>query len=85
MSRYLGDVAAHEVARHARSARDWAREALESLSADLAEYLVEESRMVAEGRELARFADAVDALRDDLERLDARVAALSRRAEGGRA
>ena len=85
LSRYLGDVAAHEVARQARSARDWARGAVESLSADLAEYLVEESRMVAEGRELARFADAVDALRDDLERLDARVAALSRRAEGGRA
>lgn len=84
LSRYLGDVAAHEVARHAVSAGDWARGAVESLSEDLAEYLVEESRMVAERRELARFADAVDALRDDVERLDARVAALSRRAGGGR-
>lgn len=84
LSRYLGDVAAHEVARHAVSARDWARGAVESLSGDLAEYLVEESRMVAERRELARFADAVDALRDDVERLEARVAALSRRAGGGR-
>lgn len=83
LSRYLGDVAAHEVARHAAGARDWARGAVESLSEDLAEYLVEESRMVAERRELARFADAVDALRDDVERLDARVAALSRRAGGG--
>ena len=84
LSRYLGDVAAHEVARHARSARDWARGALEGLSADLAEYLVEESEMVAKRREIARFADAVDALRDDVARLDARVAALSRRAGGRR-
>ena len=84
LSRYLGDVAAHEAARHARKAGEWTRGAVESLSQDLGEYLVEESRMVAEAHELARFADAVDRLRDDVERLEARVAALSRQAGGER-
>ena len=82
LSRCLGDAAAHEAARQAGSARRWARSAAESLSRDVAEYLVEERCMVAGASMLGRFFDAVDELRDDVERLEARVAEVSRRTGG---
>ncbi len=81
LSRYLGDAGAHEAARRARAAGRWARSAAGTLSRDLAEYLVEEGGVVAGAPALGRFFDAVDELRDDVERLEARIAALSRRVE----
>ena len=77
----LGDVLAHEAARGARTAGQATRRAAGDLSRDLAEYLTEESAMVAGAPALARFLADVDEVRDDVERLEARVAALSRRLE----
>ena len=73
LSRYVGDVGAHEMARHARSGWQWGTRAVESLMRDCAEYLVEEVRRLAEPHEVRAFADAVDDLRDDVERLQLRV------------
>ena len=81
LSRYLGDAGAHEAARGARAAGRWTCGAAGTLSRDLAEYLVEESALVAGTPALVRFCDAVDEVRDDVERLEARIAALSRRRE----
>ena len=84
LSRYLGDAGAHETARFARAAGRWRRGAADLLARDVAEYLSEESALVASTAALGRFCDAVDALRDDVERLEARIAGLARRAEEGR-
>ena len=84
LSRCLGDVGAHEAARRARAAGRWSRNAAGILSRDVAEYLSEESDMVAGEAVLGRFCDAVDEVRDDVERLEARIAALLRRVEEGR-
>lgn len=84
LSHYLGDAGAHETARIARAAGRWRRGAGETLARDVAEYLSEESAIVAGRAALERFCDAVDELRDDVERLEARIASLLRRAEEGR-
>ena len=81
LSRYLGDAGAHETARHARAAGRWGLGAADTLARDVAEYLSEESGLVAGGAALGRFCDAVDELRDDVERLEARITGLLRRAE----
>ena len=81
LSHCLGDPGAHEVARGTRAAARWVRGAAGTLARNVAEYLVEERAMVAGEPALQRFFDAVDELRDDVERLEARIAALSRRAE----
>ena len=84
LSRYLGDAAAHETARLSRAAGRWGLAAADTLARDVAEYLSEESGLVAGTAALARFCDAVDELRDDVERLEARIAGLLRREEEGR-
>ena len=84
LSRYLGDALAHEAARQARAAGRWSQRAAGILSRDLAEYLSEESDMVAGAAALGRFCDAVDDMRDDVDRLQARVSALLGRMEEGR-
>ena len=78
---FLGDALAHEAARGARTGARATRRAAGALSRDFAEYLTEESAMVAGAPALARFLAEVDEVRDDVERLEARVAALSRRLE----
>ena len=83
LSRYLGDAGAHEVARQARAAGRFALGAADTLSRDVVEYLIEERAMVAGASRLGPFFDAVDELRDDVDRLEARVAALFRRTEAG--
>lgn len=84
LSRYLGDAGAHATARHVRAAGRWGRSAADTLARDVAEYLSEESGLVAGTAALGRFCDAVDELRDDVERLEARISRLLRRAEEGR-
>ncbi len=83
LSRYLGDAGAHEAARHLRAAGRYGRDSADILARDVAEYLSEESAMVAGAAALERFCDGVDELRDDVERLEARIAGLSRRVEEG--
>jgi ubiquinone biosynthesis protein UbiJ len=79
LSRLLGDPLAHGVGQSLRAARDWGRQASDTLASDLKEYLEEEARLLPSRLELAAFLDQVDALRDDLERLAARVERLGAR------
>lgn len=76
LSRYVGDVAAHEAGRVARAVRDWGQRTRETLMADAGEYLVEELRVSPPAIELEDFAADVDRLRDDVERLEKRIARL---------
>ena len=75
----VGDVAAHELVRGVRGLGGWLRGAGTALLADVSEYLSHEAAMTARREEVERFVQDVDDLRDDAERLEARVARLERR------
>ena len=72
----LGDIPARRLARLLAEGIEWHRSALQRLGSNVAEYATEESRIVAPVRDLRRFAADVDRLRDDLARLEKRVARL---------
>ncbi len=78
LARLVGDVAAHEIGRSVRRGADWARQSGRLLSGDLAEYLTEESRLLPTRYEVEMFLQDVDRLRDDAERLSARLTRLQR-------
>ena len=73
LSRFVGDAAAHQAGKIARGVRDWAIEARATMGANIREYLQEESREAPSRYEFERFGTAVDALRDDVARLEARL------------
>lgn len=73
LSGVLGDAAAHRLGEFARGVRSWGRSARATMGANLREYLQEESRDVPSRYEAERFAAEVDTLRDDVERLAARI------------
>lgn len=76
LSRVIGDVAAHQVGDAARGFARWAREAADSFSRSLTEYLQEERRDVPTRYEMEVFLADVDRLSNDVERTIARVARL---------
>jgi ubiquinone biosynthesis protein UbiJ len=78
LSRFTGDVAAHYLAGFARDAADFGRRAGDSFARSTAEYLTEESRDLPVRLEVEEFLEDVDRLREAVDRLDARVAALMR-------
>lgn len=73
LSRLTGDVAAHQVGNAVRAVGRWGRGARQTAIQDLKEYLQEEARLLPTRIESDELAAAVDTLRDDLERLDARI------------
>lgn len=73
LSRYVGDVAAHQIGNAVRDLMSWGRDAAGRLSRDLAEYLQYESRDLPPRHEVQDFLNGVDRLRDDAERLAARL------------
>jgi ubiquinone biosynthesis accessory factor UbiJ len=79
LSRVIGDVAAHQVGNIARSALSFARRASETLHQNVAEYLQEESRDLPSRTEADEFIAGVDKLRDDADRLAARLALLEKK------
>lgn len=76
LSRYLGDVTAHEVGRAARAFFAWGDHMRRTLLADGGEFLVEELKISPPRYQLEDFAAEVDRLRDDVDRLEKRVARL---------
>jgi ubiquinone biosynthesis protein UbiJ len=75
----LGDVVAHRLGNVVRDMRTWRRNATQTLSADIAEYLQEESRLLTPAPRVEAFLEAVDALRADVDRLEARLRRLQGR------
>ncbi len=73
LSRFTGDIIAHRTGDLVRDGLEWGHRVLESLQQDIGEYLQEESRILPSRVEVATFMDEVDRLRDDTERLEARV------------
>lgn len=79
LSGIVGDVAAHRLGEIARGLSQWGREARATMGANIREYLQEESRDVPSRYEVERFTANVNALRDDVDRLEARIKRLRTR------
>lgn len=73
LARRIGDVAARQVGNAVRGFLGWSRDAGTRLGRDMADYLHYESRDLPPRHEVEGFLSGVDRLRDDAERLGARV------------
>ena len=81
LAQLIGDAPAHHLGRLARLALGFGDRALRTTANNVAEYLAHERRDLvpkAEGRQLL---DGIDALRDDVDRFEARLQHLERRFE----
>lgn len=79
LAQLVGDAPAHHLGRLARAAAVFAQRAARTGATNVAEYLAHERRDLvpkAEGRQLL---EGVDALRDDVDRLEARLEHLAQR------
>ena len=79
LSLLIGDVAAHRLGRVARGALNWSRDAAATLLRDVGEYLSHERGDLVSREEGEPFLRGVDALREDVDRLDARLELLTQR------
>ncbi len=77
LSRVVGDIAARRIAGAGRDFFAWQKEALLRTGQNLAEYWTEEKPLLARPEEVAQFSREVETLRDDLARLEARLARLN--------
>jgi ubiquinone biosynthesis accessory factor UbiJ len=75
----IGDVPAHQIARFARVAFDWCKSAADTTVRNVAEYLAHESGDLVSRSEGRQLLSGIDALREDVDRLEARIDALARR------
>jgi len=82
LSRLVGDVAAHQLGNAARGLMRWSLQAADTLGRDTSEYLREESRDLPTRFEVDEFLDQVDELSGDIDRAEARLQRLERRASG---
>jgi len=73
LARVLGDVAAHRMAGAARDLLAWQTDAVRRFTESAVDYLVAEKRWLVDRAEHEAFAAAVARLRDDIERLEARL------------
>ena len=78
LSKAVGDIAAHRLVGTVKSLDAWQIDMKERLTENLTEYLTEEKRAFITHRSLETLATANESLRDDIARLEARVAKLSR-------
>jgi len=76
LARAFGDVAAHRLVNTGRSALRLQARAAASLARSLSDYWVEERPLIARRSDVSGFIADVDALRDDIARLEQRIARL---------
>jgi ubiquinone biosynthesis protein UbiJ len=81
-ARTFGGAFGPQLARGVRDAFAWARESSRTLAEDAAVYVRDERGDTPAREDVREFLDDVDALRDRVERLAARVAAVARGPEG---
>ena len=73
LSRYSGDILAHQIGNGVRALSGWLQRNQQSAALDTGEYLQEEIRLLPSAAEMDYFIRQVDGLRDDTERLQARL------------
>ncbi|MDH3672266.1 MAG: SCP2 sterol-binding domain-containing protein [Gammaproteobacteria bacterium] len=72
-SHVIGDIAAHKLGNLVRDVHAWRVQAVETVCKDLGEYLQHESRILAIPKAVDNFMNAVDVVRADADRLEARL------------
>jgi ubiquinone biosynthesis protein UbiJ len=82
LSRWVGDMPARHLSQLAKSVRTWARRARRTAGENIAEYLQEEGRDLVTQTEMEEFLRGVDAVRDGVERIEARLKGLEQRVKG---
>jgi ubiquinone biosynthesis accessory factor UbiJ len=78
LSRVTGDIAAERLVHLAASAHEQMRDSALNLTQAFAEYWTEERPLVAKSTHINHFVRQVDALRDDVARLEQRIHRLSK-------
>ena len=73
LSGIVGDVTAHRLGEIARGVGRWGRDARSTMGANIREYLQEESRDAPSRYEVDTFTSNVSTLRDDVDRVEARL------------
>jgi len=73
----IGDVPAHQIGRFARASLGWMARAAQTTQRNVAEYLAHERRDLVPRAEGDQFLQGVDRLREDCDRLEARLDLLS--------
>lgn len=73
LSRSVGDILAHQMGQITRNAKGWLEGTAHAMRLNTQEYLQEESRLLPADAELRQYLDAVDTLRMDTDRLEARL------------
>ena len=76
LSQYTGDIIAHKLGNLFRGTKEWSKQATDILQQDLAEYLLQEDHLVPEKTELEDFFSEIDKLREDTDRIQARISRL---------
>lgn len=84
-SRLLGPAVAQDAAHAAEAAHEWVDRSGETIQREMHGRLCGESGPLPGREEVEALLDSVDRLRDDVERLDARIALIEARRSGGRA
>jgi ubiquinone biosynthesis protein UbiJ len=78
LSKFTGDVVAHQAGNVARASQRWAQQSSAALLQDAGEYLKYERELLPDRAQVETFMQQVDVLRDDVERLEARVQRLQK-------
>lgn len=73
LTNLLGDSLAYQLQQSGKKINRWGRQTVQSVSESVSEYLQEESRDLVTETELQIFNDAVDDLREDVDRLEAKI------------
>ena len=77
LARVIGDIPAYRLSRWATQCRDWAKDSQQRLLQNVVEYAQEDSDLLPHRRDLQAFQTEMSRLRDDVERLEKRIARLS--------
>jgi len=78
LANFVGDSFAYQLQQSGKRLGLWGKDTVKSVSMSVSEYLQEESRDVVTETELEIFNDAVDQLRDDVDRLQAKIKSLAK-------
>lgn len=73
LSRVFGDIAAHRMVETGRTLERWGRQSADNLARSFAEYWTQERPLIVSRADVEQFCREVDALRDDVARLEKRV------------
>ena len=78
LARYTGDTLAYPIAHGLRQFGRWAKDSHQSMQLNISDYLKEESLILPDQSQVNEFLSAVDTLRADTDRIEARIARLKK-------